>query len=172
MMNIFIDFLQSNSALLVAVIALFISLRANWTAHKAHELNVNIKAETDRRVFAEKHRELLNELDSQYTKLATLAFVTAHKIKLFKENPALHESHSDEFARLKSNLGSVEVLRSDYPKRRITAEQLSNSATDSAEIDTMLSKVRQLTIHVEKDIRHEESALELLRSKTHKLSQA
>jgi len=170
MQSMISDFTQSNAALLVAVIALLISLRANWIAQKAHQLNVKVNATSDRRVFAEKHRELLNELDAQYTKMATLALITSRKILLFKEYPLLHEEHANEFDRLKSNLNAVETMRSNYAERRKTAEQLTNAATDAAEIDNMLSKVRQLTIHIDKDIRHEESDFDHLRSRALRLS--
>lgn len=164
-MDAVIVFFRENSALLVAIIALILSLRANWIADKAHKLNVAINDAANRRVFAEKHRELLNELDVQDTKLATLALVTAQKMLLFKENPILRESHEQDFLRLQSNLKVVETMRSNYTRDRQNAEKMSIASTDAAGVDAILSKMRQLTIHVDKDVRHEEADLEVLRSK-------
>lgn len=163
-MDAILEFLAINAALLVAVVALLISLRANYTAYQAHQLNIKNKADTDRVLLFEKNRELLNEVDRQYTRLATLMMLTAQKILLFRENPELHDSMPQEFDRLKSNLATVQKLDSKYDEQRSGIESIDVGA-DIATQEELLANIRRLTIHLEKDIAHEQSQLEEMRSK-------
>lgn len=163
-MNAMPEFLSSNSALLVAVLALAISLRANYTAHQAHKFNLRNKADADRVLLFEKKRELLNELDQQHARLATLMMLTAQKILLFREHPSLHDMLQNEFARLKSNLNAVQSLSANYTEQRKGIEAIGTGA-DIAGQEELLANIRRLTIHVEKDILHEEADLKELRAK-------
>ena len=163
-MNAILEFLSANAAFLIAVVALFISLRANYTAHLAHKLNLKNKAEADRVLLFEKKRELLNEVDRQHTRIATLMMLTAQKILLFRESPELHDSMPEEFVRLKSNLTSVQHLDGKYEEQRRGIETIDVGA-DIAKQDELLATIRRLTIHLEKDIAHEQSHLEELRSR-------
>jgi len=79
-MNAMLEFLSSNSAILIAILALVISLRANYTAHQAHKFNLRSKADADRALLFEKKRELLNELDQQPARLATLMMLSTEGI--------------------------------------------------------------------------------------------
>jgi hypothetical protein len=162
-MSELLKFLFENAALLTALLALVISLRANYTAHQAHRLNLRNKADADRVLLFEKKRELLNEVDRQHTLIATLMMVTAQKILLFRDHPELHDSMKDEFDRLKSNLNSVAVLHNKYEKQRKGIESI-NVGADIAAQEELLANIRRLTIHVEKDIAHERAGLELLRA--------
>ena len=157
-------FLSNNAGLLVAVVALLVSLRANHTAQAAHRLNVQNKVDTTRVLLAEKKRETLNELDCQYTRMATLSLLTAQKILLFKESPTLHETLSDEFVRLKSNLVAVQTLSSRYEEQRRGIEEIGLDS-DVATQEELLGKIRRLTIHIEKDIAHEQADLEDMRKR-------
>lgn len=161
-MNQFTEFLSTNAALLVAAIALFISLRANFLAQMAHKLNVKSRADADRILLFEKKRENLNELDRRHTRMATLSLLTAQKIMLFREDPELHETMASEFARLKANLDGLQTLASNYEKQRNEIAAIDVGA-DIAAQDEMLANVRRLTIHLEKDIAHEQADLEEMR---------
>lgn len=151
-------FLQSNGALVVAILALVVSLAAHRTARAAHALNLKARRDQDRVRLFEKKRETLNELDTQYTRMATLSMVIAQKILLFRDNRHLHESMPEEFARLKKNLASIEQLRSRYTEQRAAAEALGDGM-DIAAQEEILAEVRRLTIHIEKDIAHEQCGL-------------
>ena len=161
-MDQLLEFLSANAALLAAAVALFISLRANYTAQEAHKLNVKNKADADRVLLYEKKRETLNELDRQHTRMATLSMLTAQKILLFREHPELHDTMSDEFTRLKANLAGVQKLASSYEEHRNDIAAIGTGA-DIAAQDEMLANVRRLTIHLEKDIAHEQADLEHMR---------
>lgn len=161
-MDWLVDFISTNAALLVAAVALIISLRSNYIAHQAHQLNVRNKTDSDRVRFFEKKRELLNEIDKQHTTLATLSLITAQGILVFKECPKLHDLMPDEFDRLKSNLRTVENLAANYEQRRKSVEAIDANA-DIATQDNELANVRRLTIHLEKDIVHEQLLLDKLR---------
>jgi hypothetical protein len=158
-----LEYLAANAAILVALTALGISLRANYTAHLAHKLNLQNKADNERVLLFEKKRELLNEVDRQYTRFATLMMLTAQKILLFREHPSLHETMQDEFDRLKSNLNAVQVLAAKYEEQRKGIESI-NVGADIAAQEELLANIRRLTIHVEKDIAHEQALLNELRS--------
>jgi len=144
------------------MVALLISLKATHFARKAYELNLRTKADADRLRLFEKKRELLNEVDKQHATLATLSFLTAHAILLFKECPKLHELLPDEFDRLKSNLKTIEHLEQRYESERQAIEALQTDA-DIASLDDQLATVRRLSIHLDKDIVHERSLLDQLR---------
>jgi hypothetical protein len=161
-MDALTDLVSSNAALFVSVVALLISLRANFTAHKAHELNVRNKADADRVLLAEKKREVLNELDRQHATLATLSFVTAQEVLVFQDCLKLNELLPDELDRLRSNLKALEELEHGYEPQR-KAVQAIDSATQIHSLDERLAGVRRLSIHLEKDIAHEKTLLEQLR---------
>jgi hypothetical protein len=161
-MDAIAEFIGSNAALLVAAVALAISLRSNHIAHRAHQLNVRSKTDTDRVRLFEKKRELLNEIDKQNTTLATLSLITAQGILVFKECPKLHDLLPDEFDRLKSNLRVVENLAANYEHQRKCIEVIDANA-DITKQDEELASVRRLTIHLEKDIAHEQLLLDQLR---------
>jgi hypothetical protein len=163
-MSNIVDFLSQNAALFISVIALLISLLANHTAQQSHKLNLTAKADTDRVLLFEKKREALNEVDRQHARIATLMMVTAQKILLFRENPELHDSIQAEFDRLKSNLKSVQQLEAKYEEQRRGIEAIDVGA-NIAEQDELLANIRRLTIHIEKDVAHEQSHLDELRSR-------
>ena len=170
-MDSLVEFLSSNAALLAALLALAVSLRANYTAHQAHKLNVRRKVDADRLLLFERKRELLNEVDRQHTRFATLMMVTAQKILLFREHPELHDSMQNEFTRLKSNLNTVVALDAKYEEQRMGIETISIGA-DIASQEELLANIRRLTIHVEKDITHEQASLDELRAIVQRRSEA
>lgn len=161
-MNAIFEFLATNAAFLISVVALLISLRANYTAHRVYQLNVKSKVDADRLLLFEKKRELLNEVDRQNTKFATLMMLTSKKLLLFRENPELHGSMQQEFDRLTSNLAALLKLDSRYDEQRSGIESIDVFA-DIATQEELLANIRLLTIHLEKDIAHEQSQLEEMR---------
>jgi hypothetical protein len=161
-MNALLEFSSVNASVLLALIALLISLRANYTAHQAHKLNLRSKADAERLLFYEKKREPLNELDRQHSRFSTLMLLTAQKLLLFREHPHLHDTMQDEVARLKSNLRAVQDLVDKHEEQRKGIEAIGVGA-DVAAQEELLANVRRLTIHVEKDIAHEHALLGELR---------
>jgi hypothetical protein len=158
MMTQLVDFLNANAALLVAALALIISLRASSIAHSAHNLNLRSKSDSDRTSLAEKRKELLNAIDRQHTALASLNFVTSQQILIFAECPKLNELLPTELGRLKSNLATVETLEASYETIRNSASTLS----DIPSHDEKLAEIMRLTVHLDKDIAHERTLLEQL----------
>ena len=163
-MSTLTEFLQTNAAILVSVIAPLISLRANYTAHLTHKLSLRSKADAEKILLYEKKRALLNEVDRQHTRLRTLMMVTAQKILLFREHPSLHETMQDEFDRLKSNLTEVQQLAEKYDEQRKGIEAI-NVGADIATQEELLANVQRLTIHVEKEIAHEQGSLADLKAR-------
>lgn len=163
-MSTLLEFVSANAALLVSVVALIVSLRASYTAHQVYKLNLRNKADAERTLLFEKKRELLNEVDRQHTRFATLMMLTAQKILLFREHPSLHDTMQDEFDRLKANLNAVQHLSESYEKQR-EGIQAINVGADIATQEELLANVRRLTIHVEKDIAHEQAHLSELRAR-------
>jgi hypothetical protein len=153
-----VEFVIANSALLVVVLALAVSFVANSTARQANALNVKAKQDADRVQFSEKKRELLNEIDTQHTRASTYAMLVAQKIILLNENPHLQNTLPGEYERLKKNLAGIQSLRSQYEKQRRIIEDVKTSE-DLRNPDDLLAETRRLTIHLEKDIAHEERGL-------------
>lgn len=120
------------------------------------------REDADKVLLAEKKRELLNQLDHQHVTLATLSFVTAQQILLFKDCPQLEDLMPEELSRLRSNLQVIENLEESYEAQRFTAEAYV-AASDIPKLDSSMAEVRRLTIHLEKDIAHEKMLLEQLR---------
>jgi hypothetical protein len=96
--------------------------------------------------------------------MATLSLLTSRKILLFREHPKLHETMQDEFDRLKRNLEEVEAMRGRYEEHRKGLECIGALA-DIATQEEILGSIRRLTIHIEKDIEHEQADLEVLRAR-------
>lgn len=163
-MSTFLEFVSSNAALLVSVIALVVSLRATYTAHQVHKLYLKNKADAERILLFEKKRDLLTEVDRQHTRLATLMMLIAQKILLFREHPSLHDTMRAEFHRLKANLNAVQHLSEAYEKQR-EGIQAINVGADIAAQEELLANIRRLTIHVEKDIAHEQAHLSELQAR-------
>ncbi|MBX3665744.1 MAG: hypothetical protein KF834_08650 [Burkholderiales bacterium] len=157
-MSAIFEFVSSNAALLAALVALVVSLRASHTAHQAYKFNVKNKSDAERIVLFEKKRELLNEVDRQHTRFATLMMLTAQKILLFREHPSLHGTMPNELERLKNNLRTVQHLAENYEEQRKGIQAIDVGA-DIAVQEELLANVRRLTIHVEKDIAHEQAHL-------------
>lgn len=158
------QFLASNAALLMALLALVISLRSNFIANQSHELNLKAKIDADRVLLFEKKRELLNEVDRQHARFATLMMLTGQKILLFRDHPALHDSMQGEFDRLKSNLISLQVSAGKNEEQRIGLEAI-NVGADIAQQEELLASIRRLTIRIEKDISHEQASLNEMRAR-------
>jgi len=90
--------------------------------------------------------------------------LTAQKILLFREHPQLHDTMQEEFVRLKSNLRAVQQLADKYEEQRKGIEAI-NVGADVAAQEELLANIRRLTIHVEKDIAHEQALLGELRGR-------
>lgn len=90
--------------------------------------------------------------------------VTAKKMLLFREHPSLHNTMQDEFVRLKKNLTAVEKLAEKYDEQRKGIESIA-AGSDIAAQEELLADIQRLTIHVEKDIVHEEGHLAELQAR-------
>jgi hypothetical protein len=77
------EFLLENAALLVAIVALAISLRANHISSQTYKLSLAGKRDSDRVLLFEKICESLNEVDRQHARIATLTMVLAQKILFY-----------------------------------------------------------------------------------------
>lgn len=161
-MSALFEFLSSNAAVLLSILALLMSLQANRTARAAHMLNLQNRAKSESLLFNEKRRELLNEVDRQHAHLSTLMMITAQKILLFHEQPDLQKTMPRELSRLMSNLRLVEDLAAKYAKKREYIESIGLGAGVEAQ-EGILAEVKGLTISIEKDIAHERDHLEDLR---------
>jgi hypothetical protein len=156
------EFVAATSAILISLIAIVVSLRANHIAHRAHQLNLRNKEDAERILLFEKKRALLNELDLQSTRFATLTMLTAQKILLFRDHPELSETMQSELDRLRSNLAGLQGQTDRHEKQRKELEA-TNVGCDIATREDLLANIRRLTIQVEKDIAHEQVTLEELR---------
>lgn len=163
-----LDFLSSNATVLISLVALAVSLRASYTSHRSYTLNLKNRQDADRIKIYEKRREVLNELDLQHTRFATLMMLTAQKILVFRDHPGLVASMEKELERLRRNLDYLEKQHASYEEQRGGLEQIGEGA-DIAKQEELLALIRKLTIHVEKDIAHERTDLEQLREKAREM---
>ena len=91
-------------------------------------------------------------------RMVTLMLLTAEQISLLNENPHMRERSADEYKRLKKNLAAVHGLSSRYEEQRQLIEGVKTEA-ELANPDELLANTRRLTIHLDKDIEHEERRL-------------
>lgn len=158
------DFIRENATLLVAVIALVISMRANYISNKTHVHTVQISVDNRKTRFGEKKRECLNELDLQHAKLASLSFILAQKVKFLRNATLASEQMLIEEERLITNLGVIAQIRSDGDVQRSEIELIS-SDFNLIDLDMLHAKIRQTSIHMIKDLEHETSGLDLLQQR-------
>lgn len=157
-----ISFLTTNATLLVAMLALVVSLYAARYARRAYDLNARNKLDADRVLLFDRKRELLNEVDKQHVALCALSALIAQKSSLICRYPVLQEENPGELQRLTANLAAVELLGSGYKEHRRLCEATDLGA-DIPRLSEILANIRQLTIHLEKDIALEKSSLDELR---------
>ena len=83
------DFISSYAPLLIAILALFVSIRANSISKRSYELSRKALSDTQRIVLYEKRSKNLEEIDSQNAKFGTLLAILGESLTLFRENPEL-----------------------------------------------------------------------------------
>ncbi len=155
------QFLAENSPLLVAVLALIVSLQANIRSRRSSE-------KSDRLLISGKKLELLQELDRQHTLLLRLKFIVESQLIQFEMCPALLTLLPEENERLKNNLEGLEGMEQICLNQRGRSEAIDVNY-DPAKVDAEMSEVRRLITHLEKDIQNES---ELLATKKHLVATA
>lgn len=163
-MQEFTNFLSTNAALTVSILALVVSLASSRYARNAYQLNLRNKTDSDRVLLFDRKREILNEVDKQHCLLATLSALIAQKLLLLERNPQLSDHVGKELKRLSTNLDAIVNITTNTNALRQSFEEV-DAGTDLTRLAERLADVRRVNIHLEKDIALEKSDLELLRSK-------
>ena len=158
------NFINTYAPLLIAILALLASVRANSISKKSYDLSQKALGDTQRVILYEKRTKTLEEIDSQNAKFGTLLAILGDSLTLFRENPKLQEIESSHFERIKQNVVAVANLRSRYEEQRSITEKIGEGA-DPAKQEIALASIKRLTIHLDQDIIKEERCLELLKNK-------
>lgn len=146
-----LDAVTQVAPLLVSVLALVLSLEANVRARRS-------KQESDRLLISTKKLEYLQEIDRQHTLLLRLRFIVQDELIQFEVCPPLDELLSGERERLEGNLQGLIGLEEGCERQRERAEAVQTGA-DPAALDAALADTRRLSLHLEKDIEHENKLL-------------
>ncbi len=150
------------AALLISILAVLASVRANSIAQKSRKFSEDVQRQAERAQVYEKRTEILTEIDTQHARFGTLLAIIAEKMILIQRNPNLLEDYPNEYERLAQNLSAIESLRSRYEEQRAVSERIGEGA-DLAQQEEALAEMRRLTIHVNEDIRKEEAHLSELK---------
>jgi hypothetical protein len=146
-MSLFFDFLRNftsaHAALLISILAILASLRANSTSKKSYDLSAKALADTQRRAIYEKRSATLGEIDSQNAKFGTLLAILADSLNLFRENPQLQEVELGQLERIRQNVLAVQQLRSKYEEQRELAASFGDGA-DPARMESILASIKDL----------------------------
>ena len=148
----------THAALFIAILALVVSLRANYISNNANENAIKQQLKNNRMKNLEKRTEILSEIDKQNAIQGHLLSVTAEKIILFQKNPDLLNKHPQENERLKQNINGIQLLKSNYEERRTVSEQIGAEA-DLEQQEKALAEIRRLTIHLEEELIKEKDHL-------------
>ena len=162
---IILDFIRmfaiEHSSLLFSVIALIISLkvarisaesRLNTKHNWEHDLALKVRG---------KRSEILNEIDKQHALFGTLLSIFYQKTLLLRQYPHLHEKYSDENKRIASNSSVIQLLKERYNIQRSSSENISVD-NDLSNLEIILAEIRRLTIHIQEDIKKEQSGLDFM----------
>ncbi len=150
------DFFSNNTEILIAVLALAAALQANFIARRS-------KLDSDRILLSERKRDLLQAIDRQHVTLLRLRFVMQDQQLQFELCPNLSLAEPEEKERVLANLNALYGLEEACLKARNRAEAI-NGIHDPAAIDTQFSEVGRLTVHLQKDIEHEQKLLDSKKS--------
>jgi len=156
-----LELINNNWEMLVAILALLISLQANIRARRSED-------RADRLLVSIKKTELLQEFDRQHTLLRRLEFVVESELLQFQMCPQIEEIQPGEKERLENNLTGLTKLLEFCAKGREEAENIG-AQYDPAQVDVKLADLRRVSVHLETDIEHETT---LLRGKENLVSTA
>ncbi len=158
------DFTTSYAPLLIAILALLVSMRANSISKKSYKLSNKARVDAQRILLYEKRSKNLEEIDSKNSKFGTMLVILGESLDLFRENPEFQELESGHFERIKKNIAAVQELRSKYEEQRNVTKSIGEGA-DPAKQEEVLASIKRLTIHLDQDIIKEERCLRLLKDK-------
>ena len=151
-----------HAALFISILAVLASLRANSIAHKSRKFSEEVHRQAERARVYEKRTAILSEIDTQHARFGTLLAIIAEKMILIQRNPKLFQRYPKEYERLSQNLTAIESMRSRYEEQRKVSERVGEGA-DLTRQEEALAEIRRLTIHLNEDIRKEESHLNELK---------
>jgi len=158
MLDFFMDFTVGHTALLLSILALLASVRANSIAQKSLKHSKEVHSYNESSKIYGSRTEILKEIDTRQVKLGSLKNVLEQKISLFTSNSELAQLYPDELKRLEKRLEITKGLIQMYEKQRAVSEKVGDGADLSMQ-ELSLAKIRQLTIHVEEELSIEEKSL-------------
>jgi len=157
-MEFLVDFLSSNVAILLSIIAVTISFISYRASEKARIYAQEVQRNNDKiRVF-EKRAEALSEIDKQHVKIETLRILNKEKLNLFNEFSYLQDKFPKEY---QDTLKRVDVLLEMigmYEGQRKQTE-LVDEGHDIAKQEDIIANIRRTTIHIEERIENEQQRI-------------
>lgn len=152
-----IDIIQQHAAELIAGLAVILSAVANWRVVRAE--NTAAKAQK-----AMRRMEVLIEIERKNAVVGKLTLVTAQKILLIQQQPALVSNPDHEIDRLRNNLALLQGFKDGEEEQR----QISEAADGGSDIDLhskALTDIQRLRVRLEADVEKETNVYrELLES--------
>ena len=165
-MALLIDFttelIIANKALLVSILALFVSLLSFANSRRSLKLSEKVTDEANKLKASEQRADILEIIDRKNAKIGNLQAVFGEKYYLLSNNPQLCNKFPGEMERITSNVNCLNNIKTQYDSERRTVESFDDKVSIPFNLN-ILADSKRLLIHIEEDIVKEEQGLQLLR---------
>lgn len=147
---------------IISGLAVILSASAHWRVIRAEKA-----AEKAQKVM--RRMDVLVEIERKNVAVGRLALVTAQKVLLLQQHPALVSNSEHEMDRLHNNL----ALLQDFKEGEEEQRQISEAAGLGNDIDLhskALTDIQRLRIHLEADVEKETNAYRELLEKSRNIA--
>ncbi len=162
LINFTTEFIVANKALLVSILALFVSLLSFANSRRSLKLSEKVTNEANKLKASEQRADILDIIDRKNAKIGNLQAVLGEKYYLLSNNPQLSKIFPGEMERITSNITCLNNLKAQYGSERKTVESFDDKVSIPFNL-YILADSKRLLIHIEEDIVKEERGLKLLR---------
>jgi hypothetical protein len=175
-MKLFTDFIpvfvNDNLPLIIALIALFLSIYAINISYKSLK-NFN-KSEVDKNSEEKKEpeekpvklsnqqSEILDAIERQISKLDKLFSILAETLFIYQSDSRLFYKHSSDIDRLKNKIQELQEIKAGYEEHRSMVKNI-DSDFDFNTLDISIAEIKRLPLHIEHDLIAEKKTLDDLK---------
>jgi len=160
MLDFVINFISNNTATLVSLLALGISVKSYSISHRTIKLTEKITGDAKKLKAFEQRAEILEIHDKKNAKISTLQLIYAEQLSVLTSNLYLPKKYPKELERIKNNIECNQKASS--PEIRKFLEALDDSA-DIADNTKILADAKRFLIAIEEEIVKENRWLNTLK---------
>ena len=165
-MNHFIEFIpnfiHANLALIIALLALCLSVHALNVATKSIRTGTKAEPVAKPKNDPEPKPDILNMVERQYLMLGNYLLTMREILHIYKCDSRLFFKHTNDIERLKNSIQKIQSLQSIYEDFRSRAQKVETPA-DLLNLELTLAEARENHAHVEQDYLEEKKKLQDLK---------